>query len=33
MPVTPKTFQDVYNSIRTKVENTYPNADFNEGSF
>lgn len=33
MPLTPKSFQDVYNIIRTKIEETYPNADFNEGSF
>ena len=33
MPLAPKSYQDVYKIIRTKVESRYPNADFNEGSF
>lgn len=33
MPLAPKSFQDVYKIIRTKIESNFPNADFNEGSF
>ena len=33
MPLAPKSFQDVYKIIRTKIESNYPDADFNEGSF
>ena len=33
MPLAPKSYQEVYKIIRTKVETSYPNADFNEGSF
>ena len=33
MPLSPKSFQDIYKMARTKIESQYPNADFNEGSF
>ena len=33
MALSPKSFQEVYNIVRTKIESVYPDADFNEGSF
>ena len=33
MPVTPKTYQQIYDFIRSKVQARFPDADFVEGSF
>ena len=33
MPLAPKSYQDVYDLIKTKIQASFPDADFNEGSF